>query len=95
MPNNLGWICPKCDTAISPSEKSCPVCASKVEADKNQQSDLEKQKADIKKAMEELARGSIGKSPAWPMHPNTIPMPKYNNPYDHWNPSKFPSYLVG
>lgn len=23
---NIGWICPKCDIAIAPSEKTCPAC---------------------------------------------------------------------
>ena len=26
MEDSRGWICPKCDIAVAPTEKTCPKC---------------------------------------------------------------------
>jgi len=28
--NNNGWVCPKCDTCVAPTEKICPKCSEEL-----------------------------------------------------------------
>ena len=35
LPKRKGWICPKCDNAVSPDEKVCPVCKQKRQDERN------------------------------------------------------------
>lgn len=32
--NRKGWICPRCDTVVSPDEKTCPNCKPKPKEEK-------------------------------------------------------------
>ena len=35
MENQKGWICPKCNTALSPVQKYCPLCTKPVKENTN------------------------------------------------------------
>jgi hypothetical protein len=70
MSSNTGWICPKCETGVAPTQKVCPNCDTSNRHDKEKTQDPEIKAA--KKALEEA-----DKSPA----PNDKPFQKW---IDQW-----------
>ena len=70
MPDR-GWICPKCETPVSPTENICPVCS----GDKNKP-DIEEIKKISDKLKEAARNGDLNRAPAplpIPHWPNSTP----------------------
>lgn len=82
MSNNTGWICPKCEVAIAPSEKTCPACPKKIgdslqvklkEIRDNLGKELKEEVAKVQEGAKKLDQQRDGKADAPPLFGDNWP----------------------